>query len=232
MTKNTDNELLSPEQMQKEIDFLSELMLPERYEVIKRVVKNRTNYITVCLENIHHSQNASAILRTCEAFGVQNVHIIENISAFKPNVDVVKGTDKWLDINICDKSTTTTDLVKKLRAEGYRIVAACPHSNGVSCDNFDVERGKIALFFGTEKAGISDELKSLADEFITIPMYGFVESLNVSVCAAISLQSMTEKLHESSVKWELTDMQQLRMLNRWMKYSVKDSENILLLHNK
>ena len=220
--KNTDNTTL-----QQEIDHLSEFMLPERYRVIKNVLENRTKYITVCLENIFHTQNASAILRSCEAFGIQEVNLIETICEFKPNIQIAKGTDKWLDIHSHKEQNATTNLVKQLKRDGFRIVSTAPHANGVSCEDFDVTKGKIALFFGTEKTGISDELAELTDEFITIPMYGFVESLNVSVCSAISLQSITEKLHKSEIDWQLTNQEKLVMLNRWMKYSIKDSEGIL-----
>ena len=225
--KNTDSIRL-----QQEIDSLSEFMLPERYQKIKNVLENRTRYITVCLENVFHAQNASAILRSCEAFGVQEVHVVETICEFKPNVKIVKGTDKWIDIYSHREQDATINLVKQLKRDGYRIVSTAPHANGVSCEDFDVTKGKIALFFGTEKTGISDELAELTDEFITIPMYGFVESLNVSVCSAISLQSITQKLHESNIDWQLSNQEKLVMLNRWTKYSVNDSDGILKMKLK
>lgn len=217
--KNIDNRRL-----EQEIEYLAELMLPDRFEVFNHVLNNRTKYITVCLENIFYAQNASAIIRSCEAFGIQNVHIIDNLCPFKPNVDIVRGTDKWLNIERYD---SVEILVEKLRKEGYRIVSTSPHKLGKSCEQFDVTTGKIALFFGTEKAGISQQLEALSDEFITIPMYGFVESLNVSVCSAISLQSLTQKLHDSTIDWELMPQEKLELLNKWVRYSVKDSERIL-----
>lgn len=220
--ENIDKELL-----QREIDFLKELVLPERFEVLQKVVGNRTEYITVCLENIFYGQNASAIIRSCEAFGVQQVHVIETLCDFIPNVNIVRGTDKWVDIHKYTQKDATEEVVRKLKKEGYRIVSTSPHASGTACEDFDISKGKVALFFGTEKTGISDTLKSLTDEFITIPMYGFVESLNVSVCSAIALQSLSKKLRDSNVQWQLSPDQQLEMLNRWMKQSVKDSTNIL-----
>ncbi len=229
--KNIDKQyalsLQQKEQLTSEIEYLGELMLPQRLEVLKRVLGDRTDYITVCVENIFHSQNASAIVRSCEAFGIQNIHAIEVLCGFKPNVNIVRGSDKWVDINRYSGPDATLDLVKKLKADGYRIVSTSPHKNGVSCEQFDISKGKTAIFFGTEKQGISPQLEELSDEFITIPMYGFVESLNISVCAAIALQSLTHKLRQSNIDWKLTEDQQLSILNRWVKYSVKDSQNIL-----
>lgn len=219
---NIDKELL-----QKQIDYLSEFMLEQRFETLINIVNNRTNYITVCLENIFHSQNASAILRTSEAFGIQKVHVIETICDFTPHVNIVKGADKWIDIYNHTQNNATEIVVEKLKANGYRIVATSPHSSGICCEDFDITKGKVALFFGTEKTGISDTLTSLADEFITIPMYGFMESLNVSVASAITLQSLTKKLHDSDLDWQLSQEQRLVLLNRWIKSSVKDSAKIL-----
>lgn len=213
--------------LKKEIDYLSGFMLEQRFQILKNVVDHRTNYVTVCLENIFHSQNASAILRTSEAFGVQKVHVIETICDFTPHVNIVKGADKWIDIYNHTQPNATEIVVGRLKANGYRIVATSPHRSGVCCEDFDVTKGKIALFFGTEKTGISDTLTSLADEFITIPMYGFMESLNVSVASAITLQSLTKKLHDSSLDWQLSEDERLVLLNRWVKSSVKDSARIL-----
>lgn len=224
--KNTDNDS-SNQRLEQEIEFLSELMLPQRFEVFKNVLDNRTKYITVCLENLFYAQNASSIIRSCEAFGIQNIHIVENICPFKANADIVRGTDKWLNIKRYAQDDGIEQLVGKLKEDGYRIVSTSPHKSGKSCEQIDISKGKIALFFGTEKTGISDKLEALSDEFITIPMYGFVESLNVSVCSAISLQALTKRLHDSTIDWSLTQQDKLELLNKWMKYSIKDSERIL-----
>lgn len=216
------------DKLQGEIDFLSELMLPERFEVIRGVVRNRTNYITVCLENIFHSQNASAVIRSSEAFGIQNIHVIEEKCHFRPNVDIVKGADKWLDIHRHNEDKASENLIKKLKADGYRIVATSPHVDGVTADDYDLTKGKTAIFLGTEKQGVSKTVMDNADEYIRVDMHGFVESLNVSVCGAIILSSLTSQLHKSeTIDWQLSPDEQLIMLNRWMKLSVRDAENIL-----
>lgn len=206
------------------IDYLAEFMLPERFETLSRVANDRTRYMTVCAENTFHPQNASALVRHCEAFGVQELHAIEFLCGFQPNLHIVRGTDKWVHII---RHNTTAEAVAHLKSEGYRIVAATPHTNDLTPDSFDVEKGKFCLVFGTEKQGISPEIMAAADEFVKIPMYGFVESLNVSACAAILIQGLIERLHHSSIDWRITPEERSRLLYEWMRESLKDDEGIL-----
>lgn len=203
-------------------------MTEERFEVLKQAIGQRTGYMTVCLENIFHPQNASAVVRSCEAFGIQNIHAVETLVDFSPNVNIVRGTDKWVDIyKYRETESPTLDLIGKLRSEGYRIVATSPHINDTTPEAFDVTRGKFALFFGTEHAGISEDVIDNADEFIKIPMCGMVESLNISVCAAILLYTLSQRVRETVPGWQLPEEEQKRILFDWMMQSVKDSENIM-----
>lgn len=206
------------------IAYLEEFMLPERAATMRRVVADRTRYMTVCAENTFHPQNASALVRHCEAFGVQELHAIEFLCGFQANTHIVRGTDKWVDIF---RHENTPDTIAQLKERGYRIVAATPHSDDCTPDSFDVTRGPFCLVFGTEKQGISPEVMAAADDFIKIPMYGFVESLNVSACAAILIQGLKERLHRSSVEWRLSPEEQSELLYRWMRESIKDDEGIL-----
>ncbi len=206
------------------IEYLAEFMLPERYATMRRVVGDRTKYMTVCAENTFHPQNASALVRHCEAFGVQELHAIEFLCGFQANTHIVRGTDKWVDIR---RYTSTEEAVEHLKGEGYRIVAATPHTDDTTPDSFDVTKGKFCLVFGTEKQGISPEIMAVADEFVKIPMYGFVESLNVSASAAILIQGLVEKIHRSDVEWRLSPEQQSKLLYGWMRESIKDDEGIL-----
>ncbi|MBQ8271707.1 MAG: RNA methyltransferase [Tidjanibacter sp.] len=206
------------------IEYLAEFMLPERFATMSRVVADRTRYMTVCAENTFHPQNASALVRHCEAFGVQELHAIEFLCGFQANTHIVRGTDKWVDIM---RYGSTSEAVEHLKKEGYRIVAATPHTNDLTPESFDITKGKFCLVFGTEKQGISPEIMAVADEFVKIPMYGFVESLNVSACAAILIQGFVDKLHRSEVDWHLSPEEQSELLYRWMRESVKDDEGIL-----
>lgn len=206
------------------IAYLEEFMLPERAATMRRVVADRTRYMCVCAENTFHPQNASALVRHCEAFGVQELHAIEFLCGFQANTHIVRGTDKWVDIF---RHENTPDTIAQLKERGYRIVAATPHSDDCTPDSFDVTRGPFCLVFGTEKQGISPEVMAAADDFIKIPMYGFVESLNVSACAAILIQGLKERLHRGSVDWRLSPEEQSELLYRWMRESIKDDEGIL-----
>ena len=219
---NTDRK--PTEWYRERTEYLAEFMLPERFATMQRVVANRTRYMTVCAENTFHPQNASALVRHCEAFGVQELHAIEFLCGFQANHHIVRGTDKWIDIQ---RYGSTAEAVAHLKGEGYRIVAATPHTNDMTPDKFDVTKGKFCLVFGTEKQGISPEIMAVADEFIKIPMYGFVESLNVSACAAILIQGLVEKLHAGDCDWRLTPEERSQLLYRWMRESVKDDEGIL-----
>lgn len=216
-------------ELDAKIAYLAEFMTPERVEVLKNCLENRTRYMTVCMENTFHPQNASAVVRSCEAFGIQDIHAVGKLTQFSPNVRIVRGTDKWIDIHKHHQGENPTiDLIRKLKDDGYRIVATSPHKEDCTPETFDVEAGKFALFFGTEHAGISDDVIENADQFIKIPMYGFVESLNISVCAAIILYQLSEKIRNSkTVNWKIDDEEKKEILLRWMMESVKDSTNIM-----
>lgn len=189
--KNTANSPLTAEQLDARTRYLAEFMMPERREALCRALDNRTDYMTVMTENMFHPQNASAIVRHCEAFGVQNIHTVESLCAFNPNLNIVRGTDKWIDIN---RHATTAEALAALKAQGYRIVATTPHRESCTPETLDVGSGRFAIVFGTEKLGISDEVVAAADDFLRIPMCGLVESLNVSASAAIIIYILSQRM--------------------------------------
>ncbi len=220
--KNTENR--GAEWYQERIDYLAEFMTPERYAKLEEISAGRTRYMTILTENTFHSQNASALMRHCEAFGLQEMHAVESICQFRTYTDIVRGTDKWVDLERYDRSPAA---IEALKAEGYRIVATTPHREDCTPETFDVEAGKFALVFGTEHAGISEDIIASADEFLRIPMCGMVESLNVSASAAILIYMLSERMRHSSAEWQLSDEERLEILYRWMKESVKDSDGVL-----
>lgn len=222
---NTANNLPhDPLWYRSRIDYLSQFLLPERLDTLREVLSMRTRWMTVCMENTFHPQNASAIIRTCEAFGIQDLHTVETLCPFNPNLHIVKGTDKWIDLH---RHADTAAAIAALRGAGYRIIATTPHSGDTSPEEFDVTHGPFALVFGTEHAGISDEVKAAADGFVRIPMCGFVESLNVSASAAILLYRLSSSLRTRDIPWRLTDSEQQALLLRWLMESIRDSERIL-----
>ena len=208
-------------------DYLTQFMLPERLDTLLRVLDMRTRWMTVCMENTFHSQNASAIIRSCVAFGVQDIHTVETLCPFSPNADVVKGSDKWIDI--C-RHADTSEAIASFRKAGYRIIATTPHSGDISPEAFDVTASPFVVFFGTEHAGVSDEVIAAADGFLRIPMCGFVESLNVSASASIVLYMLSQKLHGSAAAWRLGECERQRLLLEWMTKSIRGAETILDMH--
>ena len=206
------------------IALLSGFMLPARYDVLRRTVAMRTRYMTILAENTFHPQNAAALIRHCEAFGLQQMHTVETYCRFNPSAAIVRGTHRWVDIR---RHGSTAEALAALRAEGYRIVATTPHREDTTPESFDVGRGRFALVFGTEHAGISEEVLASADEFLRIPMCGMVESLNVSASAAILIYMLSERMRRQVEGWNMTAAEQAATLYGWMCRSVKDSEEIL-----
>jgi len=206
------------------IAFLANCIFDRRVTQIQNVLAYRTRYITVVLEDIFQNQNASAVLRTCDCLGVQDIHIIEDKHKYNINPQVVMGSTKWLTIKKYNGPNCSLTAIESLKANGYRIVATSPHTKKVKLDDFNIHNGKVALFFGTELTGLSETVLSNADEFITIPMYGFTESYNISVSAALVLFSLTKKLRESDIHHQLTNDESENLLLSWLKASTKNWE--------
>ena len=212
----------------KLIQYLSTFVTEERFSLFNQIIKERTRYMTVVLEDIFQPHNASAVLRSCDCFGVQDVHIIENENEYSVNPDVALGSSKWLDLykyNETENNTLST--IKKLKDDGYRIIATTPHTDDVNLENFDINKGKFALMFGSEQPGLSDIAMQNADEFLKIPMYGFTESFNISVSAAISLHHLSLKLRQSDIEFKLSETEQNEIILEWLKRSIKDSGTII-----
>ena len=204
--------------------YLLDFITDERAEVLSRTLDSRTRYMTICMENTYHAQNASALVRHCEAFGVQDIHTIEDRCKFNPNLNIVRGTDKWIDLH---RHHSTAEAIEALRADGYRIVATTPHRGDSSPETFDVAKGKFALVFGTEDTGISDEVIESADEFVRIPMCGMVESLNVSASAAILIYRLSQRMRATVNDWHLSERERLEMHFRWLMSSARDPFGVL-----
>ena len=210
------------------IQYLSKFVTEKRFETFQNVVNQRTRHITVILENLFQSHNASAVLRTCDCFGIQDVHMIENNCDFTENPEVALGSSQWINIHRHNKhENNTLDTINKLKQQGYRIIATTPHTDDKTINEVDLTKGKVALLFGSELPGLSQIAMENADEFVKIPMSGFTESFNISVSAAICLYDLSKRLRESNVNWELSHDEKNMILTDWLKTSIKDSENII-----
>jgi tRNA (guanosine-2'-O-)-methyltransferase len=211
--------------MEALIDHFLKCITDERKALFEELIKKRTKYLTIVLENIYQPLNASAVLRSCDCFGIQDVHVIENYNEFKPDREVAMGASNWLTVNRYDKNENNTlDCIQSLKNKGYRIVATSPHNSQTDLINFDLSKGKTALFFGTELEGLSNLVLENADEYLHIPMYGFTESFNLSVSAAICLYEMRMKMEKENIKWNMTKDEKNQVLLDWLRCSIDRSE--------
>ena len=205
------------------VDYLARFVTDERRARMHEVLAKRTRYLTVVVEDIYQPHNASAVLRTCDGFGVQDVHIIENRNEYRLNPGVELGTAQWLTLHryrgVGDNTPTAID---SLRAAGYRIVATTPHTDQVALEELDLARGPVALLFGNELDGLSETALEAADEHLVIPMYGFVESFNISVSAAIVLHHLTRRMRAEAPDWQLSEKERQALLLRWLRRNVKN----------
>ena len=209
------------------VQYLKAFVADERSELFEEKVKQRTKHITVVLENIFQGRNISASIRSADCFGIQDVHIIENDNIFNDDSEVSMGAEKWITITRHNQQKhNSIEAIKKLKAEGYQIIAATPHNT--DCDLFDVDvsKQKVALIFGAEVKGCSEQTLALADKKMKIPMYGFTESFNLSVSVSLCLQHLTYKLRKAASDWKMTENEQDKAMLQWLRNSIKASAKI------
>ena len=208
---------------QKLLTYLERFITDERKERFLEIISQRTNHFTVAMEDVFQMHNTSAVVRTCEVFGVQQAHSIEGRFGKRLDAKIAMGAQKWVDVFRYDN---TQDCIDTLRNKGYQIVATTPHKDAYFLNDFDITQ-KSAFFFGTEKEGLSEQVLSQADTFLKIPMVGFTESLNISVAVAIVLQQLTDKLRHSEIPWQLSEEERLLTLIEWTKKSVRNVKDVL-----
>jgi tRNA (guanosine-2'-O-)-methyltransferase len=208
------------------LHFLYNYVSENRQQNFQRVIDKRTRYMTIVLENIYQPHNASAVLRSCDLFGIQDVHIIENKNPYKVNPDVAMGSSKWLNLyHYRQKDDNTLKTFEFLRRNAYKIVATTPHKDDFNLDDLPLD-DKIALVFGNELDGLSKIALQNADMFVKIPMHGFTESFNISVSASIIMHHLTARLHKSNIAWQLSEDEKNEILLQWSKRSIKMSKEL------
>lgn len=210
----------------KVFNHLSQFVSDHKKAFIEKVLMERTRYLTVVLENIYQSQNASAAVRTAECMGLQDMHIVEDTAKYHLNIRVLKGSYKWMDLHrYRDRNVNNTGACfRKLREGGYRILVADPSADGISIDDIDVSAGKMALVFGNELRGASPYSLAHVDQKIRIPMYGFTESFNVSVSVAICLNTVLGKLRQSGMPIGLSEAEKDLIRLGWYRKIVRRSD--------
>jgi len=204
-------------------EYLEGLLTENRKQRFLDVLVNRTNFLTVAMEDVYHLHNTSAVIRSCDAFGIQTLHVVEDKFGERLEKKIARGAEQWVDIA---RYPDTQSCIDHLKTSGYQIVATTPHDESNLVSDVTITK-PTALFFGTEKEGVSDTVISQADSFLTIPMVGFSESLNISVAAAIILQKLTQQLRKSGLPWQLSQEEQLLKRMDWTKKSIKNVDSIL-----
>lgn len=207
------------------LDHLFNFVTENKQTLFNQIITERTRHVTVVLENIFQPQNASAVIRSCDVFGIQDLHVIENDNKYNLNPKVVLGASKWVNLFKYNRhENNTLNCINQLKKQGYKIYATTPHTNDMLIS--DVPLDENAFMFGTELTGLSETAMQNADGFVKIPMYGFTESLNISVSAAILLYEVSKRLKESNINWQLSDEEKIEQLLIWAKKVVKNSDLI------
>ena len=204
------------------LSYLENFITENRKNKFMKVLKQRTNHFTVAVEDVFQLHNTSAVMRSCEVFGIQNLHIIEEKYGKTIDKEIAMGAQKWVDVT---RYNDIKNCITTLKEKGYQIIATTPHENDCLLEDFDITKPS-AFFFGTERLGLSEEVLEHADGFLKIPMNGFTESLNISVSAAIILQNLTSRLRASEIDWQLTEEEITDKRLDWTRKSIKDIKRI------
>ena len=202
--------------------YLQSFLTERRVHLFEKVLRERTKHFTVAVEDVYQLHNTSAVIRSCESFGVQDLHVIEEVNVKQIDSEIAMGAQKWVDVK---RHSSAKDCVNSLKSQGYKIVATSPHKNAHRLEDFDVSQ-KAAIFFGRETEGLSDTILEMADDFIYIPMVGFTESLNISVSAAITLQHIMTKLKSSEIPWQFSNEELFSKKIEWTRKMIKDVNSI------
>ncbi|MBJ6368355.1 TrmH family RNA methyltransferase [Snuella sedimenti] len=207
----------------KLLEYLESYMTDSRKARFESVLSQRTKHFTVATEDVYQLHNTSAVIRSCDVFGIQEANIVEERNTKRIDREIAMGAQKWVDLN---RYTSVKDCIADLKQKGYQIVATTPHTNDCLLHEFDISK-KSCFFFGRETEGVSQEVLDAADSYLKIPMVGFTESLNISVSAAIILQHVTTKLKQTNIAWQLTESEQLEKRLDWCKKTIRSYEEIV-----
>jgi tRNA (guanosine-2'-O-)-methyltransferase len=207
----------------KLLEYLETFITEKRRDRFQKVLEQRTKHFTVAAEDVYQLHNTSAVMRSCDVFGIQELNIVEEVNSKDIDREIAMGAQKWVDLN---RYNTTKTCIDDLKKKGYQIVATTPHAEDCDLIDFDISK-KSCFFFGRETEGLSQQVIDEADCFLKIPMVGFTESLNISVSAAIILQHVTAQLRKSNINWQLTEAEIIEKRFDWIKKTIKDYDAIV-----
>jgi len=208
---------------EKLVTYLESYLTDNRRARFQSVLSQRTKHFTVATEDVYQLHNTSAVMRSCDVFGVQELHVIEEVNVKRIDREIAMGAQKWVDLV---RHHSTKEAIQAIKEQGYQIVATTPHTKHSVLHDFDITK-KSCFFFGRETEGLSDDVLEKADCFLKIPMVGFTESLNISVSAAIILQHVTAKLKQSNIAWQLSEKEMLEKRYDWCAKTIKSIDQIL-----
>lgn len=224
--KKTDNLLNNIEINDEFLKYLKEFVTPQRVERFEQVIARRLAHLHLALEDIFQGHNASAVLRTSEALGIQNVYVIEKNNQFVPNDEIALGAEKWINIHHFKGENSINECIAEMKSKGIRIYATSPHYDGYTPANVPIDQ-PLAILFGTEKDGLSKEALDTCDGFLQIPMYGLTESFNISVSAAICMSEIVQRVRQDETNAVYNKKEQQNMLASWILKTVASPEGIV-----
>ena len=199
------------------IEFLRDYVTPNKQEKIAAVLEDRTRHPALVLEDIYQPHNASACLRSCDCLGVQDIHVVERRNEYRPNNEISMGSAKWLTMHRYHQTGSCIDSVKK---RGYRLIATTPNADGYDLLTLPLDQ-PVAIMFGTEEQGLSQEALEAADATLRLPMYGFTQSYNISIAVALTLSRLVERLRNSDLPWKLDEADKKEMTLAFYRRIVK-----------
>lgn len=213
---------------EKLLKALYSIITPAKIDKFERIAAERTKHVTVVVENLYQEHNASAVMRSCDCFGIQDIHIIEKDNKFSLNRDIALGAGQWVTHNhYTDKLYPTTTCIQTLKEQGYRIAATTPHTDAYTINTVPIDE-PIAFLFGTEQTGLSEKALDLADYYVKIPMVGFTESFNISVSAALTINTIRTRLEsQDNFNWKLSKEDQTSLKIEWCKRIIKNPDNVV-----
>ena len=211
------------EDLAKTYEYLQQFLTEERLRKIEHFAPESSDFVLPVLEDVYQFRNAAAIVRSVEACGFHKVVALQEENNFEPNLKVTKGADTWVEV---EKLPRNMESFQKIKDKGYKIVVVSLENNAKMLPDYEITE-PIALVFGTEMEGVSQEILDFADETLAIPMYGFTRSFNVSVAASLCMYELKQKLMKSNIDYKLNDEKLLKMKIRWAVNSIKSGEQIL-----
>lgn len=209
-------------------EYLKQFLTDERLRKIEHFAPESSDFVLPVLEDVYQFRNAAAIVRSVEACGFHKVVALQEENNFEPNLKVTKGADTWVEV---EKLPRNMESFQKIKDKGYKIVVVSLENNAKMLPEYEITE-PIALVFGTEMEGVSQEILDFADETLAIPMYGFTRSFNVSVAASLCMYELKQKLLKSGIDYKLNEEKLLRMKIRWAVNSVKSGKQILAKYLK